>query len=470
IHVSEAARSAQLADITGDKKPDLIIQGMYQYPLRVFDLSTLPAKDVTNFLPLIKSCPNNNCLASSDQEDTLAPRDAAIADFNGDLRADIFLPRSLVDTQESIIFLDHSKKLIEAVLKPLNEEHGFSFVSSGSITFNFLGNKKGDQSPDVSEIFIGSNGFNPTQIPFVLNSNDQNIRGIKQHIPGNDSGVYIGYYKTSKIWKVLYSNSRKGEKNNLPIIAETSQIFASLKIINFTPKRILNNALKPRVFSYNTEAGKYVDTSTLSGFGKPILGQYVVSGDFDNDMDIDLYVSCSYINFDVENKFYRNQGNGKFIDDTSASGLIEKRKGPHKFNYSLGQKLAVADYDNDGFLDIFSSPTTFGAFEKIYLGASQKLFRNLGNRNHWIEINLRGTVSNRDGIGARVIATTNGISQLREQGGGIHQFAQNQQRIHFGLANNTLVDKLVIQWPSGIEQTLTNIPSDQILEIVEPSA
>jgi hypothetical protein len=61
----------------------------------------------------------------------------------------------------------------------------------------------------------------------------------------------------------------------------------------------------------------------------------------------------------------------------------------------------------------------------------------LGNRNHWLEVDLVGTASNRDGIGARLIATVGGIQQLREQNGGMHAKSQNHARIHFGCGSRT---------------------------------
>jgi hypothetical protein len=83
-------------------------------------------------------------------------------------------------------------------------------------------------------------------------------------------------------------------------------------------------------------------------------------------------------------------------------------------------------------LDLFVSNSVFRATQKTHLGSPHQLFRNVGNNNHWIELDLRGVVSNRDGVGARVLLTAGGVTQLREQGGGMHLFSQNQQRIHLG--------------------------------------
>jgi hypothetical protein len=126
----------------------------------------------------------------------------------------------------------------------------------------------------------------------------------------------------------------------------------------------------------------------------------------------------------------------------------------------------VADYDNDGFLDLFITNGLGSTFNK---GPSQ-LYHNGGNSNHWLEIDLEGTVSNRDGVGAQVLATAGGATQLREQNTGVHRFAQNSQRIHFGLGKNTAVDTLVVKWPSGIVQTIQNIPADHIIRVTEPAS
>lgn len=168
----------------------------------------------------------------------------------------------------------------------------------------------------------------------------------------------------------------------------------------------------------------------------------VAVADFDNDMDMDLYVG---------DRLYENNGKGKFISLPNANGAASDRT----------NSVTTADYDLDGFIDIFAAK----------VGSSgHKLFRNQGNSNHWLEIDLEGVASNRDGIGASVVATTpDGVKQLREQSGGSHKYSQNHTRLHFGLANNTSVDELKIRWPNGKVQEIENIPADQLIRIVEPS-
>ncbi len=78
-------------------------------------------------------------------------------------------------------------------------------------------------------------------------------------------------------------------------------------------------------------------------------------------------------------------------------------------------------------------------------------------------------MSNRDGIGSEIELEAGGMTQMRSQGGGMHSFSQNHKRIHFGLGQNTKVDRITIRWPSGVVQELREIAVDQILQIIEPA-
>jgi ASPIC and UnbV/FG-GAP repeat len=123
--------------------------------------------------------------------------------------------------------------------------------------------------------------------------------------------------------------------------------------------------------------------------------------------------------------------------------------------------MAVADYDNDGFLDIAVTNGEFSSDGWV------QLLHNVGNENHWLKVKLIGNRSNRDAIGASVIVTANGISQLREVNAGIHRFAQDDTTIHFGVAGATVIDKVIVRWPSGRDSLLNNVATDQVLRIFE---
>jgi hypothetical protein len=187
----------------------------------------------------------------------------------------------------------------------------------------------------------------------------------------------------------------------------------------------------------------------------------VTAGDFDNDMDVDLYLACSGPVENLPNRLLENDGEGGFRLVLNAGGASGS---------PLGQSDVVAsvDYDRDGFVDIFvtngADPTS-----PFVLDGPHQLFRNMGNDNNWIEIDLEGVLSNRDGIGSKVELTVGGISQIREQTGGMHRTTQNHQRLHFGLGKHELVDSITVRWPSGIVQSMSNIEVNKILHFTEPS-
>jgi hypothetical protein len=131
-----------------------------------------------------------------------------------------------------------------------------------------------------------------------------------------------------------------------------------------------------------------------------------------------------------------------------------------------GHGAAWGDYDNDGFLDLF---LTYG--EDIFpnrLGP-HVLYHNEGNSNNWLKIKLVGTFSNRQGIGARVAIKIGQNTLYREanEGNGGHFLSQGAGPLHFGLGHATLIDKILIQWPSGLRQVLNKIAINQEITIVE---
>jgi hypothetical protein len=212
-------------------------------------------------------------------------------------------------------------------------------------------------------------------------------------------------------------------------------------------------------------------TDMTAGSGIKIHpGSSVVAGDFDNDMDVDLFIRTANHEVDPEadqvipvagrsrnpgNILYENQGNGKFVRVKGSAGALGSPQGS-------GESVTMADYDGNGFLDLFitngRSPTNIGP---------DQLYKNHGNTNHWLEIDLEGVQSNRDGIGSQVLVTAGGISQIRDQAGGMHNRTQNHQRLHFGLAQFPHVSAVEVRWSLGMEQTLRGLSADHILRIRE---
>ncbi|MBI2504645.1 MAG: ASPIC/UnbV domain-containing protein [Candidatus Latescibacteria bacterium] len=183
-----------------------------------------------------------------------------------------------------------------------------------------------------------------------------------------------------------------------------------------------------------------------AGVDDPGQGGGVAWGDYDSDGDLDLYLS----NIGT-NRLYQNNGNGTFQQAQAAAGVDDSGD---------GAGVAWGDYDNDGDLDLYVAKS----------GSANRLYCNTGvAQNSWLTVKLMGTRSNRDGIGARVIAETGTKQQRRDVDGGAGLFSQSSLPVEFGFGNTATVDELSIRWPSGTVQTLANVATNQSLTVIEPN-
>lgn len=213
---------------------------------------------------------------------------------------------------------------------------------------------------------------------------------------------------------------------------------------------------------YLNLAAGFTDASASSGINALLRSSTpsTVAGDFDNDGDLDIYYDGAsgdgVTTSDLANVILWNKGDGTFTPDPLAGGA----RGPGGIQ-SPPDMVSLADYDVDGRLDILL--TYFKA-----TGSTTQLYRNTGNGNHWLEIDLVGVAADRDAIGAKVFLTAGGKTQMRGQNGGVHfEFGQNHQRLHFGLGANTSVQELRVVWPGGPDTVIADIPADRLLRITQ---
>ncbi len=277
--------------------------------------------------------------------------------------------------------------------------------------------------------------------------------------------------------------------------------------------------------TFSNATTNVVRGSKLGGSGDE-NGMGAAVGDYDNDLDLDWFVSSI---FDTRtgagqtgltwgttgNRLDNNQNNGNLTDFTTFTGTREG---------GWGWGSCFADFNNDRFLDLFqvNGYSSFNAFTTapfeqdasrlfindhegrfveqsalhgiddrkqgrgivcfdydrdgdvdIFVANNEQkplLYENRGlttSRAHWLHVRIAGEQLNSEAIGARIYVAAGGTTQMRELTAGSNYMSQNPVIGYFGLGAATSVDSVRVVWPSGAERTLTNVGADQVIYITQ---
>jgi hypothetical protein len=208
----------------------------------------------------------------------------------------------------------------------------------------------------------------------------------------------------------------------------------------------------------NEGGGLFADVTVPAGIAAP-SGQYDGWGasflDYDNDGDVDIFKANGDMNhlFGQEDQLFENQGDGRFVD-------VSIDRGSYFLKEYVGRGAAFGDYDNDGDIDVFI----------VNLNAPPVLLRNESLDGHsWLAVQLVGTASNRDGVGARVAVTAGETVQVAQKKSASGYLSTNDPRLHFGLGKADGAERIEVTWPSGAVQVLENVRAGQVLTIHEQS-
>lgn len=224
-----------------------------------------------------------------------------------------------------------------------------------------------------------------------------------------------------------------------------------------------------RNYLYRNEGGSYTDVTADAGVlndsvnGLNTTGWATFFFDHDNDGLTDLFIangeipSAQFIANSLEDpdKLFLNNGDGSFTDVTESAGLGSTQR---------SRGAAFGDLNNDGRLDLVVNSVKHNEIHEVN---ARVYLNNTENGNHFIRVKLAGTVSNRDGFGSRVRIVVNGQSQMVEIDGGSGHASHNSTTAHFGLGTSTVVDSIIVRFPSGITIAQAGVEADQTIILTE---
>ena len=332
--------------------------------------------------------------------------------------------------------------------------------------------------------------YKPTPDQLFLNNGDGTFRdasvgsGLRAH-PGKGMGVAAAdfsltgkmdlFVPNDKLVNFFFRNKGNGKFDEVAFETNTALREDGVFISGMgTDANDLDNdgypdivvvALDKETFPIYRNTGKgdfteVTETSGMTQLSMPMAGYSPNIADFDNDGWKDIFVSRGHVQsmkdqprvaVEQQNTVFRNLGGMKFSALTEEAGFTALPPSRHRGS-------AVGDLNGNGKLDV--AVTALRAPGEIWMNDSP-------GHNHWLELKLQGTKSNRDGIGARIKMVTKHGAQYSQMHTCAGYASSSAGPVHFGLGPDTAADLVEIHWPSGTVQQLKNVDGDRIMTVKE---
>lgn len=419
-------KGAVWADVTGDWRAELVRWARPNI-LVVHDVTKAGVPSVPDLLPPV-----------------LQVEELVVADFDNDTKNDLYVGR-LPNASEGVVMPGGQE--IRLALEVGAHTESVAFTSAGDITVTL-------DPPwqwSAADIAVGASCTPADDYTVTAAHDDTATTGRCGLEAPATRGVFVG--REGDRWTVSVETTifRRAALRITLDTPATDVVFTEINTLDASAE---DGLTRDQLFLRTADG--WDDRTEASGLTSAYCHS-VVAFDVDNDMDLDLYRACSTDTVNVENELWLNDGSGRF---TRAQG-----HGAEGTDIGLADTVQIADIDRDGFLDLL---VTNGKGSPLFGNGPTQLFRNEGNDNHWLLVDLFGTTSHRDAIGAHVFVTAGGVTQVRAVGTQQRRMAVDHRRLHFGLGPNQLVDEIRIRWPDGREQINTNLTADLRLYVSEP--
>jgi enediyne biosynthesis protein E4 len=423
-------------------------------------------------------------LAVLKNENKAISRGINIFDFNNDGKLDVYIAR--LDVTDLLLInngaWDFTKKNVAQTEKNVNflKSSAAADYDKDGLVDLFIGNSNGDQTlnnlllknkegSSLDKILTGS-----------LTTDLGDCRNVSwcDYDNDNDQDIFVLNSSFGQPNR-LYKNNGDGTFIRVTGLIFDTDIVSSGRTISWgdidndgdfdlyigSSAASVSAITADRLYKNNGDGTFSIVVSPVAELATTTLGSSF--GDIDNDGDIDLIA----INGGSNATFLNAGANSIFINDI-VGGVSTFTK------YSVNEMMtnpnifevggAMADFDKDGFLDIYpakGSTVSVDLPNFLY----KNLLTNLSSNRNWIELKLIGTFSNKSAIGARITLTTNtpARTQIREISTQTGYGSANSLIVHFGIGTATTINNIQIKWPNGFVQNIANPTINQILTISE---
>jgi hypothetical protein len=375
---------------------------------------------------------------------------AAWGDIDGDGRLDLFVAQYADDRKDKDLFCGDAKTGERDYCPPI--------MYDGTLSVLYRNNGDGTFTDITKEAGLGKAPGKALGVLFV----DVDLDGKPDIYVAND-----------QLMNFLFRNLRGGRFEDISVTSGTGfgaegnpqggmgVDAGDLDGDGLPDIAVANFENEPNQFYRNLGSGLFEDLSLSSGFGPPTL-PYVKFGlnllDVDSDGDLDAFMANGHI-YDKPRRQGASAAQKPLLMWNDGTGRFRSRGcGPAFDRELVGRASAASDYDNDGDPDIAVSNS----------GGPLLLLRNDGEHGHWLGVELAGKASNRQGIGARLVAETPAGKKLtRFVEAGSSYLSSSDPRVLFGLGAEASIKKLTIYWPSGKVQVVENLAAGKYVKIEE---
>ena len=325
------------------------------------------------------------------------------------------------------------------------------FINKGDGTFEDVSQQSGIRSHLGKGMGVGVADYDGDGLPDIFVANDK-LFNFLFHNKGNGRFDEVGFEtgvalpEEGNLISGMGTDFRDINNDGLPDI-----VIVALQNETFP---IYQNNAKGGFTEITAKSGMTRLSSPMSGYSPNIA-------DFDNDGWKDIFVSrgdvqspnmASRTQIDQPNTVFRNLLGSGWAALTEEAGFGAQPPRRHRGS-------AIGDFNHGGKLDVVV--TSLSAPAEIWMNDSL-------NSNHWLELKLVGTKSNRDGIGVRIRVVAGGQAQFDQVSTASGYASSSAGPVHFGLGSAKTADEIEIRWPSGTKQTLKNVEADRILRVQEP--